>query len=82
MYKVSDNLRSLFLSTLATKVPGLDDFSQSAINNVYTEFVRKLSNTRIEEFIDSFKQNAAAHRGMASLAGQNLRDSLRPSRES
>ena len=69
-------LRSLFLSTLATKVPGLDDFSQSAINNVFTELVRKLSNTRIEEFIDSFKQNAAAHKGMASLAGQNLRDSL------
>ena len=72
----SSNLRSLFLSTLATKVPGFDDLSQSAINSVYTELVRKLSNTRIEEFIDSFKQTAAAHKGMASLAGQNLRDSL------
>ena len=41
-----------------------------------TVYVRKLSNIRIEEFIDSFKQTAAAHKGMASLAGQNLRDSL------
>ena len=58
----SSNYRSLFLSlsTLATKVPGLDDLSQCAINNVYTELVRKLSNIRIKEFIDSFKQNASS----------------------
>ena len=38
--------------------------------------IRKLSNTRINKFINSFKQTTAAHKGMATLAGQNLRDSL------
>ena len=57
-------------------VPEFEDLSQASVNNVYCELVRKLSNTRINEFIDSFKQRTAASKGMATLAGQNLRDSL------
>ena len=74
MYKVHPTFDP-FLSTLATKVPGFDDLSQSATNSVYTELVRKLNNTRIEEVIDSFKQTVAALKE-PSLAGQNMRDSL------
>jgi len=72
----ANHLKFLFVDLLVIKVPEFDDLSQISINNVYCELVRKLSNTRINEFIDSFKQRAAASKGMATLAGQNLRDSL------
>jgi len=72
----ASHLKSLFVELLVIKVPEFDDLSQVSINNVFSELVRKLSNTRINEFIDSFKQTTAASKGMATLAGQNLRDSL------
>ena len=72
----ADHLKALFVDLLVIKVPEFDDLSQISINNVYTELLRKLNNTRINEFVDSFKQSTAAHKGMATLAGQNLRDSL------
>ena len=72
----ANHIKSLFVELLLAKVPEFDDLSQVPIQSVYCEFVRKLSNTRINEFIDSFKQTTAASKGMATLAGQNLRDSL------
>ena len=72
----ADHLKALFVDLLVIKVPEFDDLSQISINNVYTDLIRKLSNTRINEFIDSFRQTTATHKGMATLAGQNLRDSL------
>ena len=43
---------------------------------VYNEFSRKLCNTRINEFLDTFRQKAAAGEGKATILGQNLRDTL------
>ena len=43
---------------------------------VYNEFSRKITNTRINEFLDTFRQKAAAGKGKATLSGQNLRDAL------
>jgi len=71
--QAASHLRALFMNLLATKVP---EFSQKSISNVYDEFVRKLSNTQVNTFIDLFKQSTAAHKGMGTLAGQSLRDSL------
>ena len=43
---------------------------------IYNEFSRKITNTRINEFLDTFRQKAAAGKGKATLSGQNLRDTL------
>ena len=74
--QAASHLRALFVNLIATKVPEFGDLSQKSINSVYDELVQKLSNTRVNKFIDSFKQSTAAHKGMGTLAGQNLRDSL------
>ena len=47
-----------------------------AADNIYKEMVRKLSNTRIQEFLSSQKQKIASNKGHASMTGQNLRDGL------
>ena len=52
----ADHLKFLFVDLLVNKVPEFEDLSQASVNSVYCELVRKLSNTRINEFIDSFKQ--------------------------
>jgi len=62
----ASHLKSLFVELLVIKVPEFDDLSQVSINNMFSELVRKLSNTRINEFIDSFKQTTAASKGMAT----------------
>ena len=36
----------------------------------------KLANTRIQEFLDSFKATTAMKKGTASVSGQNLQDTL------
>ena len=65
--------KSLILFKLqATQAQKFGDISQKSINSVYEELVLKLSNTQVNEFIDSFKQSTAAHKGMGTLAGQNL----------
>lgn len=46
------------------------------MSNVYHELIRKVCNTRIQEFISSTKQKMAAKKGLASAVGQNLRDGL------
>ena len=58
-----------------TKVGALD-FAEESIVAVYNEFSRKISNTRISEFLDTFRQKTAAGKGKATLSGQNLRDTL------
>ena len=52
------------------------NFDSSAKDNVYQEMVRKLCNTRIQEFLSSQKQRMASEKGHASTTGQNLRDAL------
>ena len=64
-----------FKDIIHTKVGALE-FDEGGIVAVYNEFSRKISNTRINEFLDTFRQNAAAGKGKATLSGQNLRDTL------
>jgi len=49
---------------------------EKSVDSVFKEFVRKLCHTRVQKFLDSFKQQSAAHKGLATFAGQNLQDSL------
>ena len=60
--QAASHLKALFVNLLATKVPEFGDLSQKSISNVYDELVRKLSKTRVNEFIGSFKQSTAAHK--------------------
>lgn len=48
----------------------------TATDNVFNEMVRKLCNTRMQEFLSSQKQKIASNNGHASTVGQNLRDTL------
>ena len=70
------NIHSLFLTAAVDKVPRFDDISCAAVDSVFQELARKLCHTRIQEYLDSFKHKGAANKGSATLAGQNLRDSL------
>jgi len=70
------NLHSLFLIAAVAKVPRFENLSCAAVDMVFKEMVQKLSHTRIQEYLDSFKHKGAANKGSATLAGQNLRDSL------
>ena len=71
----NDKLRKSFTDALATKFDSLQGLS-SAVDAVYAELLRKLCNTRLGEFIDSFRQIQISKSGTATLSGQNLRDSL------
>ena len=57
---------------LATKFDSLQELS-SAVDAVYAELVRKLCDTRLGEFMDSFRQIQVSKSGTATLSGQNLR---------
>ena len=47
------------------------------VQKIYLEFTRKLCNTRIQEFLDVYRQLAAKKEdGKHTLSGQNLRDKL------
>jgi hypothetical protein len=70
-----DKLRKSFTDALATKFDSLQGLS-SAVDAVYAELLRKLCNTRLGEFMDSFRQIQISKSGTATLSGQNLRDSL------
>ena len=53
-----------------------NDFEKQAAVNVYDEMLRKLCNTRIQEFISSLQQKIASEKGHGTVVGQNLRDKL------
>ena len=67
------NLLTLFLSALASK---MCDLPFTVVDTVFKEMVRKLAHIRVQEYIDSYKHKGAAQKGSATLAGQNLCDSL------
>ena len=48
--------------------------NENSVGSVFKEFVQKLCHTRVQEFLDSFIQQSTAHKGFATLAGQNLKD--------
>lgn len=53
-----------------------DDIYSAAATVVFKEFVRKLGNIRIEEFMSTSRIRFAAKKGNASTKDQNLRDTL------
>ena len=69
------SLKRKFEEFLRIKFDSLDEIS-NAMDSVYAEFLRKLCNTRLGEFLDSYKQIQLSKSGSASLSGQNLRDTL------
>ena len=64
------------MKLLKDKMSSYSTLNGSAIDNVYDEFVRKLCNTRIQEFLSVQKQKFASDKGHASTKAQNLRDTL------
>lgn len=74
--KQKTELRERFEQILTQKLKISHIDTQAELNSVYSELVRKLGHTRIQEFIDSYKQSTASKQGSATLKGQNLRDTL------
>jgi len=72
----NSELMTIFYATVLAKIPEAMSLPYKQLNGIFTELVRKLSHTRIQEFLDSYKQSAAAKKGTATLSGMNLRDSL------
>lgn len=70
------HLQSTFFEILERKMPIETDTEKQAALNVFDEMLRKLSNTRIQEFLSSLQQKIVSGKGQASLTGQNLRDQL------
>ena len=72
----SSSLRSIFVNAVVNKITELKDANFAGFDSVFQELTRKVCHTRVQEYLDSFKQRTAASKGSGSLAGQNLRDSL------
>ena len=66
----------MFQAALEQRLPNFSTISKIAVNKVYDVLVRKLCNTRIQEFISSTKQQIAAKKGLASTVDVNLRTTL------
>ena len=64
-----------FKTVINNKVEG-SEYADKSNAAVYSEFSRKISNTRINEFLDTSRQKSASDKGKATLSGQNLRDTL------
>lgn len=73
--KARTSLKEQFETILLKKIDSLDGM-ENIVTTVYNEFTRKLYNTRLGEFMDSYRQSQVAKQGSATLAGQNLRDTL------
>ena len=74
--KEKTELRERFEKLLTQKFKISHIGTQAELNSVYSELVCKLGHTRIQKFIDSYKQSTASKKGSATLKGQNLRDTL------
>ena len=68
--------RDMFRAALESKLPNIATYSEAAIENVYSTFVRKVCNTRIQEFLSATKQLLATKKGLASTVDVNLRTTL------
>lgn len=69
-------LLSIFNTTVLAKIPEAMSLPFKKLNGIFTELVRKLSHTRTQEFLDSYKQSAASNKSLLNVAAPNLRDSL------
>ena len=70
------HLKPTFIQLLEKKMLLENDFEKQAAVNVYDEMLRKLCNTRIQEFISSLQQKIPSEKGHGTVAGQNLHDKL------
>lgn len=72
------SLKNEFKTVLKFCLPDftMDVESEEAIDRIYYEFLRKLSNTRIQEYISSTKQEFAAKKGLVSTVKSNLHAKL------
>lgn len=66
----------MFIEALPSKLPNIATYSETAIQNVYNTFTRKICNTRIQEFLSATKQQLATKKGLASTIDVNLRATL------
>lgn len=73
--KSDPNLKKQFEQALLLSFDTLDPIKY-AVTTVYTKFLRKICNTRLAEFMDCFQQIQASQNGLATLSGQNFRDTL------
>ena len=73
--KNNSELRETYTETLLTIFDSIEGMT-NAVDKVYSELTRKLCNTRLAEFVDSFKQIEESKVGSATLSGLNLRDTL------
>lgn len=63
----------MFRETLNSNLPcDITSYNEDAIENVYNTFVRKICNTRIQEFLSATKQQFATKKGLASTVDVNL----------
>ena len=53
----------MFQAALAQKLPNIHTFSEAAIINVFSVFIRKVCNIRIQEFLSATKQELATKKG-------------------
>lgn len=68
-------LKGIYERALLKKFDSIDNLA-APVENVYNEMLRKLCNTRLAEFVDSFQQIKVSKGGSATLCGLNLRDTL------
>jgi hypothetical protein len=74
--KQDKSLLEQFNKNLGDKFDYLDDMKEIVIS-IYTEFTRKLYNTRLAEFVDCYRQAQAAEKGSATLSGQTQHTNLK-----
>ena len=72
----NSKLLDIFNRTVLAKIPEAMSLPFQGLKGIFTELVRKLSHTRIQEFFDSYKQSVASKKGSATLSGLNSRNSL------
>ena len=65
-------LKEKFSTVVANCLESTEYFKPSTLDNIFKDFVSKLANTRIQEFLDSFKATTAIKKGAASVSGHNL----------
>jgi len=76
MLETHSDIQETFKTALTQQLPNFNTISERAVNNVFDVLVRKLCNTRIQEFISLTKQQFAAKKGLASTVDVNLHTAL------
>ena len=66
----------MFKSALASNLPNINTFTEAAIINVFRVFVRKVCNTRVQEFLSATKQELATKKRLTSTIDVNLQTTL------